>query len=323
MSLKPEDAVRIGASDMPALLGLSEWSGPVALWTRIVHGIQGSSSEAMDAGNAAEDYNRALYRNRTGYALLGPAKWTHPLHPWMRCSPDDRAETGSGRRLVELKRYQNTHGWGAEGSDAVPPHIWVQVQMQAGVGLDNGEVEDSGVDVSALLRGELRLFHVPHVPEVYERCIVAAERFWRDFVVPKRFPDGPNLRLLERDAEALAALFPKPTSEAPLEWESLDEESRGVVSRWLEANRARKAWEKQEEALSGRVALLLREAPGLTLPESLGKRVDFKSQAGQARLDVKGLRAALENEDPALARRMGELLDEHTKQTTMRPLVAR
>lgn len=321
--LTDEEARKLGASDVPALLGLSEWSGPVALWARIVHGIQGGSSEAMDAGNAAEDYNRALYRNRTGYALLGPAKWTHPLYPWMRCSPDDRAVTGEGRRLVELKKYNAPHGWGPEGSDVVPAGIWVQVQMQAGVGLDNGEVDESGVDVSALLRGELRLYHVPHVAEVYERCVGAGERFWRDFVAPQRFPDGPNLRLLEKDAEALAALFPKPTTETPLAWETLPEEAQGVVSRWLEANRARLAWKKQEESLSGRVELLLREVPGLTLPESLGKRVDFKQQAGQARLDVKALRAALESESGEVAQRMRQLLDEHTKQTTMRPLVAR
>ena len=323
MSLSAEDAARIGASDMPALLGLSEWSGPVALWARIVHGVQGESSEAMDAGNAAEDYNRALYRNRTGYSLLGPAKWTHPMHPWMRCSPDDRADTGSGRRLVELKKYNNLHGWGAEGSDAVPPAIWVQVQMQSGVGLDNGEVDESGVDVSALLRGELRLYHVAHVPEVYERCIAAAERFWRDFVVPRRFPDGPNLCLLERDAEALAALFPRPTSEAPLEWDALDAEAQGIVALWLEANQARTAWAKQEDALAGRVALLLREVPGLTLPEWLGKRVDFKAQNGAPRLDVKALRAALESETPEVAHAVRRLLDTYTKQETMRPLVAR
>lgn len=323
MALTEEEAKRIGASDIPALLGLSEWSGPVALWARIVHGIQSATTEAMDAGNAAEDFNRALYRNRTGYALLGPSKWTHPLYPWMRCSPDDRAVTGGGRRLVELKRYQSTWGWGAEGSDVVPPHIWVQVQMQAGVGLDNGEVDDSGVDVSVLLRGDLRLYHVPHVPEVYERCVEAAERFWRDFVVPRRVPEGPNLRILEKDAEALAALFPKPTADAPLEWEALSEEARAAVSRWLEASRARKAWGKQEDALAGRVEHLLREAPGLALPESLGKRVDFKAQKAAPRLDVKALRAALETESGEVAQRMRQLLDTHTKHETMRPLVAR
>jgi hypothetical protein len=179
------------------------------------------------------------------------------------------------------------------------------------------------VDVSALLRGELRLYHVPHVPEVYERCVAAAERFWRDFVVPRRVPEGPNLRILEADAEALLALFPKPATETLLEWGALPEEAQALVSRWLEANRARKAWGKQEEALAGQVAHLLREAPGLTLPESLGRRVDFKTQAGQARLDVKGLRAALEAESSEVAQRMRQLLDAHTKHETMRPLVAR
>jgi hypothetical protein len=321
--LTPEDAKKLGASDMPALLGLSDWGGPVALWARMVHGFQGHGSEDMDAGNAAEDYNRALYRNRTGYSLLGPSRWTHPMHPWLRCSPDDRATTPGGRRLVELKRYNSLQGWGPEGSDIVPMHIWVQVQVQAGVGLDNGEVEEAGVDVSALLRGELRLYHVPHLPDVYERCLDVAGRFVRDFVVPARFPDGLGLRILERDAEALAALFPAPRLEVPLEWAALPQDAQGVVRRWLEANRARKAWAKQEEALSGQVAALLREVPGLTLPEGLGKRVDFKAQNGVPRVDFKALHAALENEDPALAKRMRQMLDEATKRETVRPLVAR
>jgi len=321
MSLSEAEARKIGASDFPALLGLDEWGGPVALWARMAHGVQGASNADMEAGNAAEDYNRALYRQRTGYNLLGPSKWVHPLYPWLRCSPDDRATTPEGRRLVELKRYNRTEGWGAEGTDVVPRHIWVQVQVQAGVGLDNGEVEATGVDVSALLRGELRLYHVPHVPEVYARCIEVGERFVRDFVRTQRFPEGPNMRLLERDVSALSALFPapKPTA-APLEWQSLSTEQQATVEAWLRANEARKAWEKEEEARAAAVAVILRDVPGLMLGDG---RIDFKAQRGAPRLDVKALREALKDEDPALAKRMGELLEKHTKETTTRPLVRR
>lgn len=325
MSLDAEESRLLGASDFAALLGLSEWSGPVALWARMVHGWQGEGSEAMDAGNAAEDYNRALYRNRTGYALLGPAKWRHPLYPWLRCSPDDRAVAQEGRRLVELKRYNNPHGWGPEGSDAVPPHIWLQVQVQQGVGLDNGEVEESAADVSALLRGELRLYSIQHVPEVYERCLAAGERFVRDFVQPARFPEGERLVLLERDGEALRALFPAPKPDAPpMQWDALTDAQRATVRAWLEAKEALSGWKKRADGLDLQVRALLREAPGLTLPDGLGRRVDFKAQAGAARVDWKQLREDLSREsDEAFAQRVDALLKKHTTQEGTRPLVAR
>ena len=59
MSLTPEDAALLGASDLPALLGLSPWGGPIALWARMVHGIQGESTEAMEEGTLAEPYIRS------------------------------------------------------------------------------------------------------------------------------------------------------------------------------------------------------------------------------------------------------------------------
>jgi hypothetical protein len=324
MSLSPDDARLLGASDFPALLGLSEWSGPVALWARMVHGFQGEGSEALSAGHHAENYIRALYQDRTGYALLGPSAWRHPLYPWLRCSPDDRAEAPGGRRLVELKRYNNPQGWGPEGTDVVPQHVWLQVQVQQGVGLDNGEVEEGAADVSALLRGELRLYTIQHVPEVYERCIAAGERFVRDFVQPARFPDGDNLVLLERDAQALRALFPAPKPDAePMAWDALTSAQQGAVRGWLEAKSAAKQWKEREDALGLQLRALLRDAPGLLLPDDLGRRVDFKAQTGAARVDFKALRAALKDEDPEVARRMSALLEQFTTQEGTRPLVAR
>jgi hypothetical protein len=325
MSLSDEEKRLIGASDLPALLGLSPWSGPVALWARVVHGWEAATTRDMEAGNAAEAYNRSLYRQETGYTLAGPAKWRHPLYPWLRCSPDDTAtDTPDGRRGVELKRYNYLEGWGSPGTDAVPADIWVQVQFQGGVALDLGEWDTGGVDVSGLLRGELRIYHVPHAAEVYERCIAAVERFWRDFVVPQRCPDGDNLILLERDAEALKALFPVPKTETPLAWGALTPAQQETARRWLEANAARRAWKKQEDALRAKVQHMLREVPALLLPEGMSaRRVCFGEQDGKPSLDVAGLRAALADEDPGVRRRVEALLAKFTTQETTRPLVAR
>jgi hypothetical protein len=325
MSLDPQEMKLLGASDMPVLLGLSPWSGPVALWARIVHGWEPAATRDMEAGNAAEDYNRALYRQATGYTLSGPSKWRHPLYPWLRCSPDDTAvDTPAGRQGVELKRYNKFDGWGAEGTGDVPEDIWAQVQFQGGVALELGHWDTGDVDVSGLLRGEHRLYRVEHAPEVYERCIELGERFWRDFVLPQRCPDGDNLVLLERDAQAIRALFPAPVSEECRAWESLSERQQEALRGWLEANAARKAWAKREKELAPLVEFALREAPGLELPEGMSaRRVDYKVQAGQARTDLKALREALRDEDPAFARRMLELLERFTTKETTRPLVAR
>lgn len=318
MSLTPEESRLVGASDMPALLGLSEWSGPVALWARIVHGVHGETTEAMSEGSLAEPYIRALYQQRTGYELLGPAKWRHPLYPWLRCSPDDRAKVPEERRVLELKKYQ-PHGWGPEGTDAVPLHIWAQVQVQIGVGLDNGELEQDTGDVAALIRGDLRLYSVPFQPEAYARCLEVGERFWTDFVLPRRMPEGPNVRILERDATAIRALYPAPVQAEPLRWEALTEGQRATVQRWLEANQARRTWAAREKELAAEVEALLREAPGLTLPKG---RVDYAANKPSTRVDWEGLAQAL-----ATHVSPGEykaVLEKHTTTTPgARPLVAR
>lgn len=321
--LSEQEARLIGASDMPALAGLSPWAGPFAVWARVTHGHQAQQTEAMGAGHAAEEYVRALYRQATGYELLGPSKWRHPLHPWLRCSPDDRAvPEPERRRLVELKRYQFLEGWGPAGSDVVPTDIWLQVQVQAGVGLDLGEVEDEQVEVAALLRGELRLYSVPHMPEVYERALALCERFWRDHVRTGVPPLGDGL--LERDAEAMRALYPAPKVEVPLQWEALSPGQQQVVRRWAEANRARKAWERQEEALKVQVEALLREAPRLVgLPEEVGSRVDYSAHAPRARLDEKALRKAAQELPEAECKVVLGLLEKHTKHESTRPLVLR
>lgn len=317
--LSPEELRMLGASDFGSLLHLSEYGGPIALWARIVHGVRGETTQAMEEGTLAEPYIRSLYQRRTGYALLGPAKWRHPLYPWLRCSPDDRAATPE-RRVLELKRYR-PEGWGPEGSDMVPIAVWVQVQVQIGVGLDNGELEQEHGDVAALIRGDLRLYSVPFQAEVYERCLSAGERFWVDFVVPKRLPEGPRLRVLERDVQAIHALFPAPTLEEPLAWEMLSPQQQETVARWLEANRARKTWERHEAALAGEVEAILREAPGLALPEGLGKRIDYRATKPQARIDLKGLReeAGGVSDRSSILR---EALEKHTTQESNRPLRA-
>lgn len=322
MSLRPEDMKLIGASDMPALLGKSPWSGPVTLWARIVHGHEWGGTARTKEGHAAEDFNRTLYRQATGYTLEGPPPESlrHPLLPWARCSPDDTAlDTPEGRRGVELKRAQRRDGWGAPGTDEVPEAYWIQIQAQGGFCLDTGYWDTPNVDLSVLLLGEQVTYSVAHVPEAWERVQAAAERFWRDFVVPQRCPEGPNLVLLERDADALLALYPRPKPEAEsMRWDALTAEQQTLVTRWREANAARLAWEKNEKALGRQVKHLLREVQGLAGP---GWRVDFAATEQRAEVDWHAVALALSEGVPV--GKWSELMDRNTTMVSTRPLVGR
>lgn len=276
MSLSPEDKKLIGASDVGAIFQVSDWSGWVSLWARICRGYDWGGNRSTEEGTLSEDYHRRLYRLHTGYELEGPPPATlrHPLLPWARCSPDDTAlGTPEGRRGVEFKQSRRSEGWGVPGSEEVPPAYWLQAQFQGGFCLEVSYWDTADVDVSALLFGDRRSHPVQHQPEVWERIQAACERFWRDFVVPDRCPEGPNMRMLERDSEALLACFPAPTpGVAALPWDALTGAQQVVVQRWLEANSARKKWEKEEAALARQVRHILREAPGLIHP---GGRIDF------------------------------------------------
>ena len=84
----------IGASDSPAILGVSKWGSAYSVWaekTGLVEPDDLSDCEHIQAGNVFEEPILRWWMDRTGQsAVMWPRNRTvpHSLYPWMRCTPD-------------------------------------------------------------------------------------------------------------------------------------------------------------------------------------------------------------------------------------------
>lgn len=142
------EGYRVGASEMAAVLGVSPWSSPFALWWAKREGWQpprtrgqrwGHKLEAVVAEVFAEDHPELLV------CRAGAALWAHVEHPWVVCSPDflavsdtrDVAQPGPGPLVrvepVECKSDRGGKGWGKPGTDEIPAHHRVQLLVQCAI----------------------------------------------------------------------------------------------------------------------------------------------------------------------------------------------
>lgn len=119
----------IGASEVPAILGLSPWTTPVAVWLEKV-GMggprretgpmrTGTALEGAILGIAARDLDLRAVRNRVSFR--------HPDWPdvplW--ATPDGFTRHRAGLVEVKVVGYR-----GADWSDGPPPYVLSQVQAQ-------------------------------------------------------------------------------------------------------------------------------------------------------------------------------------------------
>jgi putative phage-type endonuclease len=95
----------LGASDAPALMGMSPWKTPFELWAEKA-GIlppeeaTGHQAAAMARGTRLEPRARELYIEQTGI-VVEPQTFTHPEHEFLRASLDGWNE--EKKHIVEIK----------------------------------------------------------------------------------------------------------------------------------------------------------------------------------------------------------------------------
>lgn len=237
--LTPEDAAKVGGSDVAALVGLSPWATPLTVYARVVGGHHEESNATLRRGNLMEPVVRAMYQEDTGAELLGGLKLTHPRFAYGRASLDDVVRLpGGGRRVLEVKTCWPTEvgGWGPAGTDEVPDYYACQVAYYLGTGLEAGVIDEAEADVAALLLGveeSPRVYRVRHDADVYAWLLESVERFWRDHVVPRRPPPPTNPA---REAEAVRRLY-RAEREPLAPFEVLSPEERAAVLAYAEARR--------------------------------------------------------------------------------------
>jgi putative phage-type endonuclease len=124
----------IGASDVPVILGLSNYKSPDELYTEKTSTeppLPSEDSEASRWGHKMEPLIvQAWGEARDGTVSLNSEVYHNLVHPWATCTPDgflngtvDDEDCG-----IEAKNRAYSSGWGPSGSQVIPPDVEAQVR---------------------------------------------------------------------------------------------------------------------------------------------------------------------------------------------------
>ena len=259
----------IGASDAPAILGLSPYAGPGDVWARIVHGVSSPAGEAAEWGTRIEPLVLAEFARRHGLRVAKPASVVQPKgRAWQRVSLDGLIE---GRlEAVEIKcvGVSRAAELGPEGTDQVLEGHLVQVQAQ----MEALDLERCYV-VYLVGGNSYREYTVERSGELGDLVREECERFWTDYVVPRKVP--PAFGRLE----TVKRLFPSARTPAR---DVTDEESIAAIGRYMAARDARKAAEEEEAKARGWLCEIIGESTAIRTPDGREARWANVRRAGDA-----------------------------------------
>ena len=163
----------IGGSDVAAILGLSKWKTPLAVYQEKRGEIEPQEENAaMRWGHYLEPVVRQAYADETGREVRLPAELIrHPKHDFMIANIYGFTDDG---RLFEAKTARSGDGWGEPGTDQVPQAYLLQVQHYMKV------TALPIADVAVLIGGsDFRLYEVRADDELQDMLVDAEREFWR------------------------------------------------------------------------------------------------------------------------------------------------
>lgn len=162
----------IGGSDVAAILGLSPWTSPYALWEdKTGRSDEKPTTPAIYWGSMLEPVIRQAYADATGHIVTKPdVMYVSKEYPFMLANIDGMREDG---RLLEIKTASSSDGWGAPGTDEVPDYYLTQVQHYLAV------TGAPGCDVAVLISGrDFRIYEVEADAELQATLIEREKEFW-------------------------------------------------------------------------------------------------------------------------------------------------
>lgn len=174
----------IGSSDAPAVCGLSPWSTPLGVYADKVWGVEEERSEHLDIGTMIEPLIASMYEQKVGAKLVELPMIRSLERPWQTANIDRvRWQINLDGRVVEIKNYGSSQGWGSEGTDDVPAHVFIQVQHQL-------DVHGSHIaDLAALLGGtSFRVYEIRRDEQIIARMREIEEQFWEGCVLAQVAP---------------------------------------------------------------------------------------------------------------------------------------
>jgi putative phage-type endonuclease len=174
----------IGASDVPAIAGVSPWQKPIDVFEEKVGRAEPpEESPAMRWGTLLEPVIADEAERVTGRKFRRLSRAVR-YHDWpVLFAHLDRT---SSEAVLEVKKSMSTSGWGDAGTAAVPDHVALQVQAQLACA-------DKELAVVAALLGysDFRVYEVPRDRALFDDAILPLLReFWH--LVETDTPPAPD-----------------------------------------------------------------------------------------------------------------------------------
>jgi len=265
----------LGASEVPAVLGLSPWATPLDVY-RAKHGAdRGMDPELAFIGHAEElTMGRWLRRFRPDLGVLRRGFMARSTRaPWLHASIDRFVVKRGDWVPVQMKTAHQYAG--GEWEEEIPLAVQAQIQTEL-------YVLDAPRGYALAFVGGRR-FHVHPIEadREFQEDVLLPEtrRFWEENVLRRREPDPSNT------AEAVS-LWPDP--QGVLE---ADEDTAGLVRYLLDAQAERKRLEDLVDELKLSLQVRMRAAETLLAPDGKTVLATWKTKQGARRLNGDALRA--------------------------------
>lgn len=282
----------IFATDAGKILGLSQYGSALTVWRDKTSPIE-QSPMSLPAwiGLKLESTVGEMYAQTTGLRLRSDSRtlW-HPKYPFLGTHLDFRV-WGQPKLLVECKTRAYMGGWGEEGTEDVPPDIWVQAQHEMLVtGAERCDI--------AVLFGHhtYRTYPIPRNELFLEKWIEQAQVFWHSFVEAKVPPVAAGT---EADTEYLKTQHP--TDDGVVK--TATPEQAQQVTRLLRARTNVKQADAVKTEAENVVKQIIGDAAGLITPDAsiswkTGKPTTFTDWELVAGVALNMVHELLEMADP-------------------------
>jgi putative phage-type endonuclease len=267
----------LGASDAPAILGVSPWAGPSEIYYAKVAGFEREVGDAAEAGTlleapigawVARQLGRRLTRRACSVVSQGRDVGIMSANLDFRF-PDFQDEA------VECKLVgpARSGDWGEEDTDEVPVYVAAQALHQAHVAC----LQRVWIPVLIVnFRFEFRLYHVDRRQPVIDDIVDREISFWHDHVLPQIPPtdDAPSmdlLKLLPRAPGKVVVINP------------------ALVAEYEGRNAAQKAAAEQLDGLKAQLLHLLGDAEAGDFGDA-DKWLTYFAQKSAPHVDIKAMR---------------------------------
>ena len=303
----------IGSSDVPALLGVDKYRGPLSVISSKLGYDVGPNEFVRKAGEWGLLLEKTLlykWRERRGFPRVNyqTTRW-HPDLPWARATPDAR-----GRGIMAEVKNRSAwvrDQWGDDGSEDVPAVTWAQCSWHMFV-----HRRDS-CDVAALINGnDYRVYFLRRRPELEARIVAAMTYWWEHYLRPEVL-DADNIPSIQDAAveDASAYLRERYSDDGEIVPAEMDLDLAEILTRRAVAATGVKYLEESKGRASNELRERIGDHAGLsgdwgrvTWKTRRGK-VDWQAVAGEYRTSLEIALTALRLDGKDADELAGEVLE--------------